>query len=105
MFEEIRKTVSFIEDRTTKRFGRMMENNNDITERRRTEDALRLQDAVVRNMAEGVCLTRASDAIIIYANPTFEKMFGYNSGGLNGKHVSVVNYPRSDKSPEQVARE
>lgn len=83
----------------------ILEINNDITERRRTEDALRLQDAIVRNMAEGVCLTRASDATIIYANPTFEKMFGYHSGGLNGKHVSLLNHPRSDRSPEQVAGE
>jgi len=83
----------------------ILEINNDITERRRTEDSLRLQDAVVRNMAEGVCLVRASDAIIIYANPTFEKMFGYDPGGLNGKHVSVVNHHKADKSPEKVARE
>ncbi len=83
----------------------VLEINNDITERRQTEDALRLQDAVVKNMAEGVCLTRASDATVIYANPTFEKMFGYNPGELNGKHVSLLNHPRSDKSPEQVARE
>jgi PAS domain S-box-containing protein len=83
----------------------ILEINNDITERRRTEDALRLQDAIVRNMAEGVCLTRASDATIIYANPTFEKMFGYKSGGLNDRHVTVLNYPNSDKSPEQVAHD
>lgn len=83
----------------------ILEINNDITERRRTEDALRLQDAVVRNMAEGVCLTRASDATIIYANPTFEKLFGYDPGGLNGKPVSVVNHSRTDKSPEQVTQE
>src|SRR6266481_617308 len=37
----------------------ILEINNDVTDRRRTEDALRIQDAVVRNMAEGVCLTRA----------------------------------------------
>ena len=83
----------------------ILEINNDITERRRTEDASRLQDAIVRNMAEGVCLTRASDAIILYANPTFEKMFGYDPGGLTGKHVSVLNHPKPDKSPEQIARE
>ncbi len=75
------------------------------SEQQRTEDALRLQDAIVRNMAEGVCLVRASDAIILYANPTFEKMFGYGPGELVGKLVWILNHSLPDKSPERVARE
>ena len=32
-------------------------------------------------MAEGVCLIRASDSAIVYANPEFERMFGYGVRG------------------------
>ncbi len=64
----------------------------DITERVKTEQALELHSLIIRNMAEGVCLIRAADGIIVYANPKFEQLFGYESGDLTGKHASTFNY-------------
>lgn len=68
----------------------------DITERKRTEEALRLQSEIVQNMAEGVYLIRVSDECIVFANPTFEQMFGYDPDELIGRHVRPLqenNYP------------
>jgi PAS domain S-box-containing protein len=56
-------------------------------------------------MFEGVVLTRASDGVIVYANPRFEEMLGYGSGELIGKNIATVNAPTSGKSPEEIARE
>jgi PAS domain S-box-containing protein len=80
-------------------------NGRDITDRKQTEARLELQGVIVRNMAEGVCLVRAADGAIVYANPKFESMFGYGSGELNGKPAEVLNYPSDDQSAKQVASE
>ncbi|MBU0713258.1 PAS domain-containing protein [bacterium] len=55
-------------------------------------------------MTEGVCLIRVCDGTIVYANPTFEKMFGYGHGELFGKNISVVNAP-TEKSTEEIAKD
>ncbi len=76
----------------------------DITERRRAESGLRLRGRIIETMAEGVYLIRASDGVIVYANPKFEQMFGYGQGELIGKPVSIVNAP-AEKNPQEVAAE
>jgi PAS domain S-box-containing protein len=76
----------------------------DITKRKKREEALRLQDEIAANMSEGVCLIGLNDAVIRYANPKFEEMFGYEPGEMVGKHVSIVNAP-IDKPPEETAEE
>ena len=76
--------------------------SRDISELRRADEARRLDSQIMANMVDGVFLIRASDGIIVYANPQFERMFGYGAGELIGKHVSVVNAP-TDKSPEETA--
>jgi PAS domain S-box-containing protein len=77
----------------------------DITERKEAEQKLRLQSEIAENMFEGVVLTRASDGVIVYANPRFEEMLGYGSGELIGKNIATVNAPTNGKSPEEIARE
>ena len=71
---------------------------------RESEEALRLQSEITTHMAEGVNLVKASDTVIVYANPKFEEMFGYDHGELIGKHVSVLNAP-TEKNPEETAKE
>ncbi|HEY9625817.1 MAG TPA: PAS domain-containing protein [Coleofasciculaceae cyanobacterium] len=66
--------------------------NYDITDRKQVEQQLRLQDIIVKNMAEGICLVKAEDGTIVYANPKFEQMLGYESGELASQPVSVINY-------------
>ncbi|HAX74523.1 MAG TPA: hypothetical protein DCY88_01475, partial [Cyanobacteria bacterium UBA11372] len=74
----------------------------DITPLKQAEQKLDLQAVIVRNMAEGICLVRADNGIIVYANPKFEQMFGYDSGELNGKQVSIVNYATESVTAEDV---
>ncbi len=76
--------------------------SHDITERKRAEDLLRFHSNILQNLAEGVFLIRASDGVIVFTNPQFECMFGYETGELLGKHVSIVNAP-GERSPETVA--
>ncbi|MDH5734984.1 MAG: PAS domain S-box protein, partial [Gammaproteobacteria bacterium] len=62
---------------------------------------LTLHSQILQNMSEGVYMVSADDSAIVYANPVFEKMFGYEHGELVGKHVSIVNAP--DTHPEKTA--
>ena len=74
----------------------------DVSDRKRTEQILELQAVITRNIAEGLCLIKADNAVIVYANPKFEQMFGYDSGELNGQHVSIVNYATEGVTAEDV---
>ena len=64
----------------------------DISDRKQAEQQLELQDTIVKNMAEGICLVKEADRSIVYTNPKFEQMFGYEPGDLIGQDVSVLNY-------------
>jgi PAS domain S-box-containing protein len=64
---------------------------NDITENKRAERELHLQAAITANMAEGIALIRARDAVIVYANERYHELFGYEPGELHGRPVSVLN--------------
>ncbi|WP_196511437.1 PAS domain S-box protein [Nostoc sp. NZL] len=74
----------------------------EISDRKRAEQMLELQAVITRNMAEGICLVRATDGVFVYANPKFEQMFGYESGELIGRHVSIVNYGDEHTTPKEV---
>ena len=76
----------------------------DITERRHAEAELRLGSQIFANMEEGVCLVRLDDAIIVHANPKFEKMFGYSPEELTGRHIAQIN-ASANKHPEEAAEE
>jgi two-component system, OmpR family, sensor histidine kinase VicK len=65
---------------------------------------LALQSTIGANIAEGIVLVRASDLTIVYASPTFERMFGYGAGELDGLQVSVLNASAAT-CPEEAAAE
>jgi len=68
------------------------------------EEILRISNEVIANMSEGVVLIQASNRTILYANPTFENIFGYEKKELEGKRISVINAP-TDRTPEEVEAE
>jgi len=68
------------------------------------EEQLRLYEQIVANIASGVYMLRVSDGQIVYANPKFETLFGYQHRELPGMHVSKLNAP-THQTPEQVAHE
>lgn len=76
----------------------------DLTQRKQAEDDLAFQAEVMRNMADGVVVLRSSDGIIVYTNPRFDEIFGYDRGELIGQFISVINAP-GVRSQDEVARE
>ncbi|MBF0177208.1 MAG: PAS domain S-box protein, partial [Magnetococcales bacterium] len=75
---------------------------HDITQRKRAEKALRLHEAILRHIAEGVVLVSARDQSIVYANPKFAGMLGYDLEALIGKNIDTVN-AYMEKSPQETA--
>lgn len=73
----------------------------DISDLKLAQESVRLSSMIIDNMAEGVMLSRRDGDIIVYANPKYEEIFGYEPGELIGKHGSVLNAP-SDQDPLQV---
>jgi PAS domain S-box-containing protein len=63
----------------------------DITERKQKEAALQTQARVLESMAEGVTVTDNRGAIL-YTNPAFDAMFGYEPGELVGQHSNILNF-------------
>src|SRR5262245_9417243 len=53
----------------------------------RAEDVLRLQASVLESMVEGVSVIPLDTGVISYTNPAEDRMFGYEPGGLIGRHV------------------
>jgi PAS domain S-box-containing protein len=62
----------------------------DIDRRKQAEEALQTQTRVLESMAEGVTVTDA-DGKIMYSNPAFDTMFGYQPGELIGQSASRLN--------------
>jgi PAS domain S-box-containing protein len=77
----------------------------DITERKKAAAEVSknaaIFDNLADNLAEGVYLIGLDDMKIKWANPVFEKMFGYDRGELIGKQVDIVNAP-SEMTPEET---
>ena len=77
----------------------------DITKLKEEEEEMRLHNEILRNMSEGIYIVGLNDMKIKYANPLFEKMFGYGTGELIGREVSIINAPAPKKTPRQVRDE
>ncbi|MCC6849118.1 MAG: PAS domain S-box protein [Deltaproteobacteria bacterium] len=67
-------------------------------------DAASVRTEILRYVGAGIVLVRASDALIVFTNPSFEAMFGYGPGELLGRHVSVLNAP-GEIGPRGVAED
>jgi PAS domain S-box-containing protein len=83
---------------------RIAELEQSESERKRVDDLLHLHIEILAHMVESVHLVRVDDGVIVYTNPRFDSVFGYDPGELVGKHVSIVNAP-GEKSPEDTANE
>ncbi|HYW22376.1 MAG TPA: PAS domain-containing protein [Nodularia sp. (in: cyanobacteria)] len=77
----------------------------DISDRKRAEHILELQAVITRNMAEGICLIQAKNGVIVYTNPKFDQMFGYESDELTGQHISILNYEDEQTTAKAVYEE
>ena len=74
----------------------------DITERMRSEETLRLLKSAVMQSREGVLITDADlnppGPRIVFANPAFTHMTGYTAEEAIGKTPRILQGPRTDKS-------
>nr|WP_166175806.1 PAS domain S-box protein [Rubrobacter tropicus] len=75
----------------------------DVTERKRTEEALRLSEeryrAVIERAAEGIYLLDAKTARVVDANPAFCRLLGYTRDEVIGMSV----YDLLDHDREEIA--
>jgi PAS domain S-box-containing protein len=85
--------------------GRVVVVWRDVTEQARVDEDLRLQSTVLRRAAEGVCLVRASDGVIVYANHRFAAIMGYEDGELDGRPVGDINWEDEPGQAELIARQ
>jgi PAS domain S-box-containing protein len=74
---------------------------HDVTARKQADRDVRLHAAIMNNVAEGIHLIGLDDLTIRWTNERFTRMFGYEPGELDGKHVDVVNAP-TDRTPAET---
>lgn len=69
---------------------RIVGSTTDITNRKEVEETLQLQARVLESMGEGVVMANEIGQIV-FTNPTFDRMFGYERGELLGRHVAILS--------------
>jgi PAS domain S-box-containing protein len=74
----------------------------DITQRKRAEEDLRIHALLLERMSEGVSLS-LEDGTIVYTNEAEDRMFGYRPGELIGQNVAVQNAYPSEENARRVA--
>lgn len=84
-------------------YNRVLIITHDITELKKIEEQLAIHALITNNIAEGICLLRASDGVIVYTNPKFEEMFGYGFCELIGEPVEILNYSDTYIDGKEVA--
>ncbi len=67
----------------------------DVTERKRTEEEMRLASLVFQNSSEGMTVTDA-DGTIISINPAFSQLTGYTPAEAIGKNPRILKSGRHD---------
>ncbi len=103
-----RLTVSFLRGSGEEAAGEASDDSplaigmlEDVTERRRTEEALRGSEeryrAVVEQSAEGIYLVDAQTRRVLETNPSLQKMLGYTAGELRGMELyDLIAHPPED---------
>ena len=80
----------------------------DVTERRQTEERLRLLESVVVNANEGVIITDSAvdetGPRILYVNESFTRVTGYTLDEVKGRSVSILKGPLTDSKPIEMMR-
>jgi PAS domain S-box-containing protein len=65
----------------------------DVSERRRAAEEVQFLSTITASMSEGVALVRSQDGRIVYANNSFETMFGHGPGELVGCSAEDLTLP------------
>jgi PAS domain S-box-containing protein len=68
-------------------------------------EMLDLRGEIISNMGEGVCLVTTGNERIVFANPSLERMLGYEPGELLGRRAVDVMLPEDLTPAEEAERE
>lgn len=85
--------------------GRVVVVWRDVTEHARVDEDLRLQSTALKRAADGVCLVRASDGVIVYANHRFAEIMGYENGELDARPLADITWEDEPGQAELIARQ
>jgi two-component system, cell cycle sensor histidine kinase and response regulator CckA len=81
----------------------------DITERKRAEETLRLLNSAVLQSREAVLITDAQLTLpgprVVFVNPAFTKMTGYTAEEIIGKTPRILQGARTDKTVLSLLRQ
>jgi PAS domain S-box-containing protein len=72
---------------------------NDITERKRAEEKIRLFSHAVEGSVDGIAITDMK-GIITYANPAVEEIHGYNKGEMLG--ISIISFSTNPEMANEM---
>jgi PAS domain S-box-containing protein len=72
----------------------------DITERKSSEEKIKILAHALTSVTECVCITDLRDRIN-FINKSFSRVYGYSQQELIGKHISII---RSDKNDPEMVR-
>ncbi len=74
----------------------------EITDRRQTEESLRLLETAVLHSNESILITRADmeepGPTIVYVNPAFTRITGYTPAEVLGKNPRILQGPKTDRA-------
>lgn len=73
----------------------------DITERKNSEEKIKILAHALTSVTECVCITDLRDRIQ-YINRSFSRVYGYTQNELRDKHISIIRSEKND--PEIVKR-
>ncbi|MFL5839872.1 MAG: PAS domain-containing protein, partial [Thermoleophilaceae bacterium] len=77
--------------------GRLAVIWRDITERKRADQELRIQAQILKRAFEGVCMVRAYDGMIVYANDRFAEILGYTVAELEGQRLADLGWEAEEE--------
>ncbi len=84
------------------KFGSLSITVTDITERKRTEELLRLLESAVQQTSEAITITTAGldppGPRIVYVNPAFSLITGYTVEEVLGKTPRILQGPKTDRA-------
>ncbi len=79
----------------------------DITERVRAEESLRLQDRAIISAVNGIIITdwTQPDNPVVFVNPAFEKITGYSAEEVIGKNLRFLQSDDLDQPGAEILRQ